>query len=128
MKQQLARVDDGSSSTTPAAGVESLVLSWSSWPLLAWWIIGDHNITARWLLKELTLSNQVIKDILGLRILLYLLLHLHHLLLHILELLHLLSNAFFFDLGLLLLGSDLALGPSAFGADLEEIDAAAMRL
>jgi hypothetical protein len=46
----------------------------------------------------------------------------------LLELLHLLSNAFFFDLSLLLLGSDLALGPSAFGADLEEIDAAAMRL
>ena len=41
---------------------------------------------------------------------------------------HLLSNAFFFDLGLLLLSLDLALGSSAFGADLEEIDAAAMRL
>ena len=117
-----------SSSTTPAAGVESLVLSGSSWPLFAWWIIGNHDITAGWLLKELTLRDQVIKDILGLSILLYLLLHLHHLLLHVLELLHLLSNAFFFDLGLLLLGSDLTFGSSAFGADLEEIDAAAMRL
>ena len=128
MKQKLARVDDGSNSTTPAAGVESLVFPGSSWSLLAWRIIGDHDITAGWLLKELTLRDQVIKDILGLCILLYLLLHLHHLLLHLLELLHLLSDAFFFDLGLLLLGSDLALGPSAFGADLEEIDAAAMRL
>ena len=107
---------NSSSSTTPDAGVESLVLPGSSWPLLAWRIIGNHDITAGWLLVKLALCDQVIEDILGLRILLQLLLHLHHLLLHILELLHLLSDAFFFDLGLLLLGSDLALGPSAFCA------------
>jgi hypothetical protein len=128
LQQQLARVDDGSNSTTPAAGVESLVFPGSSWALLAWWIISNYNITARWLLNQLALGNQVIEDVLGLLILLQLLLHLHHLILHLVELLHLISNALFFDLGLLLLGSDLALGPSAFGADLEEIDAATMRL
>ena len=128
MKQQLARVDDGSNSTTPAAGVESLVLSRSSWSLLAWWVIGDHDVTAGRLLDELAQLEQVIQDALGHVGLLQFVLQLCHLILHLIELLHFLSNALFFDLSLLLLGYDLALGPSAFGADLEEIDAAAMRL
>ena len=59
-------------------------------------------------------------------ILLQLLLHGHHLLLHLVELLHLLIDGQLLDLGLLLLGLDLSRGPSALGADLEEVHAAAM--
>ena len=127
MNQQLARVDDGSSSSTPAAGVESLVLPGSSWSLLAWWVIGDHDVTAGRLLDELAQLEQVIQDALGHVGLLQFVLHIHQLVLHLVKLLHLLSDALFFDLGFLLLSYDFALGPSAFGADLKEIHATAMR-
>ena len=55
-------------------------------------------------------------------------LHLHHLKLHPLELSQLLLNGHLFDVGLLLLGIDFALGSSAFRADLEEIGAGAAAL
>ena len=70
LRKQLARVANDFSSTTPAAGVESLILPGSSWPLLAWRIIGNDDITAGWLLHELALRDQAIQDILCLCILL----------------------------------------------------------
>ena len=80
------------------------------------------------ILKCIPTSQEPIKFSLGDGALVQLPLHGLELLLHIRELLHLIIDALLFDDCFFLLGFDLALGPSAFGADLEEIDAAAVAL
>ena len=70
-------------------------------------------------LVDVTIGEQGIEGRLGVGVGLYLHLHLQHLLLHVVELRHLLIDGLLLDLGLELLGLDLSRGPSALGPDLQ---------
>ena len=127
MKQQLARVAERFSTTTPVKNTASFILAWAPWLFLGWRIISDLDVALS-ILKGISNSEQSIKLCLGDGALVQPLLHGLELLLHLVELRHLGVDGVILDLGFLLLLQELALGPSPLAAHLEHVDGGAVAL